>query len=158
MIEKPIHKNSIFEDMEKPSHISADSTVASILVIDDEAMIRELFYEILVKDGHKITLSASSREGLQAFDEGYYDIVYTDLGMPGGLGWEVASAIKKRDPITVVVMVTGWRVQMDDKKIKKSGIDFIISKPFQINELRDSVVQAMKMREKMRLKSAISAA
>ena len=71
-------------------------------------------------------------------------------------GWEVASAIKKREPSTIVVMITGWAVCMDNKKIRESGIDLIVSKPFQVQQLRDSLAQAMKAREEIRLKAAIS--
>jgi CheY-like chemotaxis protein len=128
--------------------VPARAVSANILVIDDETVIRELFYEILARDGHAITLSASSSEGLRAFDEGSYDIVYTDLGMPDVSGWDVASAIKRKAPSTAVVMITGREVQMDDEKIKESGIDLVIPKPFQIRQIRDSVSQAMKIRAK----------
>ncbi|MFC1716898.1 ATP-binding protein [Candidatus Poribacteria bacterium] len=132
----------------RPAQLHTRSTTANILVIDDEAAIRQLFYEILIRDKHKVTRAPGSREGLQAFDEGDYDIVYTDLGMPDMSGWEVASEIKKRDPSTIVVMTTGWELQMDAEELKKSGIDFVISKPFQIQQIRNSVAQAMKMRGK----------
>ena len=120
---------------------------ANILVIDDEAMIREVLSEILARDGHAVTAVASSREGLQAFDEGCYDLVYTDLAMPETSGWEIASEIKKRDPNSIVIMVTGWGVQVDDKNVRENGIDLVISKPFQIHEIRESVAVAMKLRK-----------
>ena len=119
---------------------------ASILVIDDQAMIRELFREVLVRDGYELALASGSSEGLRAFDKGYFDIVYTDLGMPGISGWQVASEIKKRKPGTVVVMTTGCKIQMDEEELGKNGVDFVLTKPFQIQQLRDSVIQAMKIK------------
>ena len=152
-INLPIAK--ALEKMEQPTHAPVKAASANILVIDDEPMIRDLFREILARDGHEITLSASSREGLRVFGKGRYDIVYTDLGMPEVSGWEVASAIKKRDPSIVVVMVTGWGTQIDSKKSEESGVDFVISKPFQVHQLRDSVAQAMEIREKIRSESPV---
>lgn len=142
------------DEVQPPVRLPVKAAHANILVIDDEAMIRELFYEILARDGHDITLASGSSEGLQAFDEKSYDIVYTDLEMPGISGWEVASEIKKKAPDTVVAIMTGWEIQMNDERIENNGIDFVISKPFQVQQLKDSVAQAMKIRTK----SAVSAA
>jgi len=142
----PIAEN--MEEVKRPAYLSAETASVNILVIDDEKMIRDLFREILTRDGHKVTLASGSNEGLQAFREGDYDIVYTDLGMPNMSGWEVASEIKKRNPSTAVIMTTGWEIEMDAEELKKSGVDFIISKPFQIQQLRSSVAQAMEIGEK----------
>ena len=132
---------------ERPALLPDKGTSASILVVDDQEMIRELFREVLVRDGHELALASGSREGLQAFDKGYFDIVYTDLGMPGISGWQVASEIKKRKPGTVVVMTTGWEIRMDEEELGKNGVDFVLTKPFQLQQLRDSVVQAMKIKK-----------
>ena len=140
---------------ERSVHNSSES--ANVLVIDDEVMIRELLREILVRDGNKVTVSASSSEGLQAFDEGEYDLVYTDLSMPEMSGWEITSEIKKRDPSSVVILITGWGVQVDDGNVQESGIDGLISKPFQIHEIKDSVAQALQMRREMKLGTVSSA-
>jgi len=120
---------------------------ANILVIDDEAAIRDLLSKILARDGHAVTAVASSRVGLKAFDEGCYDLVYTDLAMPETSGWEIASEIKKRDPSSIVVMITGWGIQVDDENVREQGVDLVISKPFQISEIRESVAMAMKLRK-----------
>ena len=142
----PVPKDE--ENTKRPVLLPDKGTSASVLVVDDQPIIRELFHEILIRDGHTITLASDSREGLHAFDEGYYDIVYTDLGMPGVSGWEVASEIRKRKPDTMVVMITGWEIQMSKEELSKSGVDLILTKPFQIQQLRDSVVQAMKIKKK----------
>jgi CheY-like chemotaxis protein len=137
------------ERLERPARSTSQSASANILVIDDEEMIRDLLREILVRDGHTVTLSASSSKGLQAFDEGRYDLVYTDLSMPEMSGWEIAAEIKRRDTNAVVVMITGWGVEVDDQKVEESGIEFVISKPFQIPEIRDSVMKALQMKERI---------
>jgi DNA-binding response OmpR family regulator len=138
------------ENVERPDRLDPSVASANVLVIDDEAMIRELLSEILIRDGHAVTAVASSREGLQAFEEGCYDLVYTDLAMPETSGWEIASEIKKKDPCAIVIMVTGWGVQVDDKNVRENGIDLVISKPFQIREIRDSIAQAMQVKAKTR--------
>ncbi len=136
------------ENIERPDRLDPSAMTANVLVIDDEAMIRDLLSEILVRDGHAVTTVADSREGLQAFEEGCYDLVYTDLAMPETSGWEIASEIKKRDPGAIVVMITGWGLQVDDENVRENGIDLVISKPFQIREIRDSIAQAMQVKAK----------
>lgn len=148
-IKLPVTNNTA--EKKAPVDIPTKAPTANILVIDDEAMIRELFHEILSREGHKVTVASGSSDGLKAFDNGDYDIVYTDLGMPGVSGWEVAAEIKKRMPDTVVAMTTGWEIEMEDEKIKESGIDFVVSKPFQIDQLKESVSHGMKMRKQKQM-------
>src|SRR5262245_6749451 len=66
----------------------------SVLVIDDEADVRELVAEVLASHGHRITTAAGGVEGIERFKEGQYDLVITDLGLPDLNGWDVARAIK----------------------------------------------------------------
>ena len=62
-------------------------------------------------------------------------MVLTDLGMPGMSGWEVCKAIKEMSPHTPVGMITGWGVEVDQAKVEENGIDFIIPKPFQFDQI-----------------------
>jgi CheY-like chemotaxis protein len=66
-------------------------------------------------------------------------MVMTDLGMPGMNGWEVVRWIKKREPKIPVALVTGWGVRLDEDKIRESGVDWIIAKPFQVHEILETV-------------------
>ena len=72
--------------------------------------------------------------------------------MPEISGWEVASAIKKKDSSTVVVMVTGSGLEINSENIKESKVDFAIPKPFQIHQLMDSVAHAMEIKANLQLK------
>ncbi|MBD3184224.1 response regulator [Candidatus Poribacteria bacterium] len=135
------------EEKKREQIIGISKKKANILVIDDEQVIRELFYAILTREGHEVTLIGDSREGLEIFREGNFDLVYTDLGMPELSGLEVASAIKEYDSNSVVVMVTGWGGDITDIQTNEGDVDFVISKPFQISQIRDSVAKGMKIRE-----------
>jgi CheY-like chemotaxis protein/anti-sigma regulatory factor (Ser/Thr protein kinase) len=79
----------------------------AVLVIDDEADIRDLVAESLTSRGHQITVAAGGREGLARFAAGHYDVVVTDLSMPDLDGWEVARAIKSSRGETPVLLLTG---------------------------------------------------
>jgi DNA-binding response OmpR family regulator len=55
--------------------------------------------------------------------------------MPDLSGWEVSRSVKEQNPSVPVILITGWGVEPDPNKIQDSGIDFVINKPFQINQL-----------------------
>jgi PAS domain S-box-containing protein len=77
------------------------------------------------------------------------DLVFTDLGMPGMSGWEVAKSIKAKDSKVPVVLITGWGIQIDDEKMKESGADLILNKPFRRDQVLDLVAEAMDIKRKL---------
>lgn len=133
-----------------PPTVVKELPPAKILVIDDEDIIRELLSDMLVKAGCHVDGAASGDEGLELFSLGDYDIVFTDLGMEGVSGWEVARVVKATSPFTPVALITGWGIQLDEEKIRSRGVDFIVSKPFRLEELKAVVSQAMLYREENR--------
>lgn len=113
-----------------------------ILVVEDEEVLGEQLRTILTLDGHTIKLCSSGREALDALDEPY-DLVITDLGMPGIGGKEVASSAKARFPDMRVGLVTGWTsdtLDLDD--LAEGSIDFVVSKPYRIQTIREAVAKA----------------
>ena len=113
----------------------------NILIIEDEPLIRETMAEILSLEGHKSTLAADGDEGIELFMEGAYDIVFTDLTMPGLSGWEVTRAIKQHHGELPVVIITGWEASIDQSEIDESGVAGVLPKPFKIDELLGIVRQ-----------------
>jgi DNA-binding response OmpR family regulator len=112
----------------------------NILVIDDDERIRSLIRGILLFAGHKVIEASDGESGMRYLDKpGVVDMVFTDLGMPLKNGWEVAKWVKSKIPQIPVILITGWGTNLDDDKIKESGIDCIIGKPFQVNEILEIV-------------------
>ena len=108
---------------------------AKILVIEDEEDVRTLLQDILEMHGHEVAVAAHGEEGIAAFKKGTFDLVFTDLGMPGMSGWEVAQAIKEIDPEVAIAIITGWGIKMDEEELKKSGVDLILNKPFTMDNI-----------------------
>ncbi|MCK4386213.1 MAG: PAS domain S-box protein [candidate division Zixibacteria bacterium] len=108
---------------------------AKILVIEDEQDVRELLFDILSSANYAVKVTSGGAEGLEIYKREKFDIVLTDLGMPKMSGWEVAKAIKEIDSNTTVLLITGWGVEMDDEKLKKSGIDQVVTKPIKVKSL-----------------------
>ena len=120
---------------------------ARILVIDDEEVVRSVLSRTLVNVNHQVTLAANGEKGVQIFKEGKFDMVLTDLGMPGMSGWEVCRTIKQISPDTPVGMITGWGAEMDQGKMEEYGLDFLLPKPFDLNQILNVVAETMESRK-----------
>jgi CheY-like chemotaxis protein/anti-sigma regulatory factor (Ser/Thr protein kinase) len=120
---------------------------ARILVIDDEEFVRDVLSRTLAHADHQVTVAEDGRKGVQLFKEGNFDIVLTDLGMPGVSGWEVCRMIKEISPHTPVGMITGWGDERNRGKLEEYGLDFFISKPFDFAQILNVVAEVMESRK-----------
>jgi signal transduction histidine kinase/ActR/RegA family two-component response regulator/uncharacterized protein YigA (DUF484 family) len=125
------------------------SRQARILVIDDEDAVRDILSRILKTKGHKVVVASNGIEGIERFGSEPFDLVFTDLGMPKLSGWEVGKAIKGINPKVPIAMITGWGVELDRGKLNESGIDLIVSKPFNFDQVIRLVSEAMELKERM---------
>ena len=107
----------------------------SVLVVDDDEAVRTTLVEMLEIQDHEVHQAGSGKEALRMIEERSFDIVFTDLGMPGMSGWEVSQEIKKRAPQTNIVMITGWGSQLDKEKAEQTGIQRILPKPVSFDEI-----------------------
>jgi signal transduction histidine kinase/ActR/RegA family two-component response regulator len=122
---------------------------ARILVIDDEDSVRKILYQMLKAKGYQVVVASSGEEGIERFKEEPFDLVFTDLGMPRMSGWEVGRALKGIDPKVPVALITGWGVELNKDKMKESGIDLVVSKPFNFDQVVRLVTEAMELKEKI---------
>ena len=120
-----------------PSPILAISA-CRVLVVDDEPAVREVLTCILQRAGHHVTAASSGEEALEHFAPGQYDLLFTDLGMPGMGGAALLNHVRARDPNLIAVVITGWG-QVDDTKNSLLGAATIIPKPFTANQIIDLV-------------------
>ena len=112
-----------------------------ILVVDDEADVREMLADVLMSHGHHVTLAGGGREALRSFEQGDYDLVITDLGMPEINGWEVARAVKALRASMPVLLLTGWADAVDTQA---GRVDAVIKKPFDMTKLAAAVNAALR--------------
>src|SRR5262249_6257278 len=112
-----------------------------ILVVDDEPFVCDAVKMMLTFDGHIVETANNGREALQMFQEGKFDLVITDFAMPSMKGDELAAAIKARSPKQPVVMITAYAEMLQAGGNPLSGVDFIISKPFLLENLREAIAK-----------------
>jgi signal transduction histidine kinase/ActR/RegA family two-component response regulator len=137
------------EEQEKVIPPVKESLPTRILVIDDEDYVRDILFRMLKSKGHDVVVAPNGEEGIERFKSEKFDLVFTDLGMPKISGWEVGKTIKELNPKVPIVMITGWGAEIDKEKMDENGIDFIISKPFNFDDVIQLVSEAMELKEKM---------
>jgi CheY-like chemotaxis protein len=121
-------------------------TCGSILLIDDDAAVRETLAEILVSKGHEVVGASGGAEGLKALEAGTFDLVLTDLGMPDMNGWEVAERIRTLSPGTPIGVITGWGASLDEARLEEYGVDLILAKPFRFDQVLEVVGNVLSAR------------
>jgi response regulator RpfG family c-di-GMP phosphodiesterase len=133
--------------METPG---SDPNQGRILIVDDERDITAVLSDVLSDKGYHTHTAHDGREGLLAFEAESFDIVITDLKMPGMGGLELLSAIRKCNREAVVIIMTGFAtVETAIEALKSGAYDYIL-KPFKVSELLQIVERAF---EKLRLAS-----
>ena len=137
------------EEAEKVIEPVKEARLGRILVIDDEEAVRDILSQMLNTKGHKVVLAANGEEGIERFKNEEFDIVFTDLGMPKISGWEVSKTIKGINPKVPIAMITGWGMEVNREKMSESGIDLIVSKPFDFDQVIKLVSEAMELKERM---------
>jgi len=110
-----------------------------ILVVDDEPYVCDAVRMMLAFDGHLVETAASGKDALAMFTPGKYDLVITDYAMPAMKGDELAVAIKSRAPSQPVVLITAYAEMLKASDDPLPGVDFIVSKPFLLENLREAV-------------------
>jgi CheY-like chemotaxis protein len=110
-----------------------------VLVVDDEEDLRELVSDVLKEGGYEVTIAAGGEEALAVAGRERFDLVVTDLGMPGVSGWDVAAGCRKIQPRIRIILLTGWGAELDPARAERAGIDRILKKPFDMKELLRSV-------------------
>ena len=96
-----------------------------VLVIDDQAGIREVFCDFLGLLGHQGDAAANGEEGLRVLDARAYDLVITDFLMPGMTGLEFAHALRQRNPEIAVIMISGSMNLAESDRIQQVGLHFL---------------------------------
>jgi CheY-like chemotaxis protein len=110
-----------------------------ILVVDDEPYVCDAVRMMLAFDGHQVETAASGRDALALFAKGKYDVVITDYAMPVMKGDELAASIKMLAPDQPVVLITAYAEMLKSSETPLAGVDFIISKPFLLENLREAI-------------------
>jgi len=120
----------------------------SVLVVDDEEIMRDVLETLLSAEGYRVDLAKTGEEGLEAYGRRAYDVVLLDVSMPGMGGLRALEEFLKRDAEAVVIMVTAYATFDTAVSAWEKGAAGCIRKPFQNEQITSQVAAGIKRRRK----------
>jgi CheY-like chemotaxis protein len=114
-----------------------------ILVVDDDPAVRKSFDRVLSGKGYAVITAENGEEALRKLNEEKYDLVYTDIRMPGISGLEVAEQVRARKPWTPVVIITGYGTDAAEARAKAAGVASFVHKPLSPEMIEGSARDAL---------------
>jgi len=130
-----------------------------ILVVEDEKGMNEVLTILLTAEGYSVVSAYNAEEAFQYLEKDIFDLVITDIRMPGASGFDVLRKVKKISPTTMVIMITAYGTDEDTIEAMKMGAYDYIQKPFKVDEIKIVVHRALEKRtlqeELKRLKEKI---
>ena len=122
-----------------------NASVKKVLVIDDDPVITKSFDRVLSERGYTVSTAAAGDEALRKVAANEYDVVFTDIKMPGMDGIEVAERVKARRPWTPVVIITGYGTADNEAKAKAIGVSDFLRKPLSPEMIENSARKALRV-------------
>jgi DNA-binding NtrC family response regulator len=131
----------------------------SILIVDDEKIVRESLYHWFEEEGYIVETAESAESALHKFEKGKYDLFLVDMKMPGMNGLELLAKIKENDPGSIVILITAFAsVPTAIKALKEGAYDYV-TKPVDPDDLANLIKKAFEQKtlkaENEKLKASI---
>jgi DNA-binding NtrC family response regulator len=126
--------------------VHATANTPHVLFVDDEPQLRGVMAERLGERGFDVVEADSGERALELLDQFAFDIVITDLRLPGIDGTQVIDAARERYPGIIVIVITGYGSVKDAVNAIKRGVSDYIEKPFQFDELIHVLEKAIEQR------------
>ena len=129
----------------------AEASRARILVVDDEAHVRELLCEMVESEGCEVIAASNGTDALALFEVGNFDAVFTDIGMPGMSGWELARAIRALNAELPLAVITGWGDAVGSDEQKAAQVNWVVTKPFSIQRVGEIIQDLGQRKDELQL-------
>jgi PAS domain S-box-containing protein len=114
-------------------------TAQRLLLVDDDIEVLGILQDMLRFKGYRVVTATDGEKAVEIIEKEEFDLVVTDLGMPGISGWEVARTAKSKNPKIPVVLLTGWGAQYEEEDLGNKGVDIVLSKPLSWEKLTESI-------------------
>src|SRR6476620_1246422 len=140
-------------------NLSEGSTAGSVLIIDDEAAIRESLETLLEMEGYEVQSAATADEGLTRIGDRPYDLVLLDLALPDRNGIDLLAELHHTDPQLAVIMITAYGTVENAVKAMQAGAANFVQKPWDneklLADIRAAVARHRAEEENVQLKRAL---
>lgn len=119
------------------------NTKLQVLVIDDDAVVGRSFDRVLSGKGYEVSTALNGEQALETMENKNFDVVFTDIKMPGMDGLEVTERIKARCPWTPVVVITGYGTQANEVRASVLGANGFVRKPLTPEMIESVTLKAL---------------
>ena len=126
--------------------------VKKILVVDDDASVRDLLKDTFCNEGYKVQLAEGAEPAFEILREENIKVIFLDLKLFGMNGIELCKQIKKNNPTAIIFAMTGWAALYDIEECREAGFDDFFTKPVQIDMLLKAVDDAFEKLDRWRIK------
>lgn len=116
--------------------------MAAILIVDDDEKVRDVLYDLFAEE-HLCHAASTAEQALAFIREQPYDVVLTDISMPGLSGLELLGHLRQSQPDTPVIVVTGISDRTHAEGLMRLGAFDYILKPFKLDAVEASVARAL---------------
>jgi len=116
---------------------------AHLLVVEDDPEMRDLLRKVLEKEGYTVSVAPGTREAIASLSEARFDLVVTDLVMPGNGGLEILRVIREGNPAFPVIIITAFGDWGSYSQALELGAAAFISKPLRMAELITAIHAAL---------------
>ena len=116
--------------------------MAAILIVDDEDVVRDVLYDLFSEE-HMCHAAATAEQALAFLADQSYDVVLTDISMPGLSGLELLGRLRQEQPDTPVVVISGIGDRTHAEGLTRLGAFDYILKPFSLEAVEQSVARAL---------------
>lgn len=123
-----------------------------ILVVDDEASVRDLLKDTFCNEGYKVRLAEGAEPAFEILREENIKVIFLDLKLFGMNGIELCKQIKKNNPTAIIFAMTGWAALYDIEECREAGFDDFFTKPVQIDMVLKAVDDAFEKLDRWRIK------
>lgn len=127
---------------DRPGHLTWDFMEFSILIVDDDTNLLSVL-KTLFAESHAVTTCSDGSEAVEICKKRHFDVVLSDIIMPGASGLDVLKQVRKSDPNTIVILITGYAsLETAIDAIREGAYDYI-TKPFKLEQLKNVVKNAL---------------
>ena len=122
--------------------------MATLLIVDDDTLIRDMLHELLSLS-HECHTADRAEQALAYLEIETYDVVLTDLSMPGLSGRELLNYIQEKHPTTPVIVISGMPQGGYGREVIEMGAFAFFAKPFKLEEIEDAVTRAIERHQEL---------
>ncbi len=124
------------------AHGRGTKQMAAILIVDDEDAVRDVLYDLFSEE-HMCHVAATAEQALGFLGDQSYDVVLTDISMPGLSGLELLGRLRQEQPDTPVIVISGIGDRTHAEGLTRLGAFDFILKPFRLEEVESSGGRAL---------------